>query len=662
MAERRKKGEGMFVDAHPTAPGGMSEPALVVELVETHGWTMRDAKALNWPEKIDAVCQGRLDREAETEAPREGEHDGTADPHDGDGNRLTPDWDTNVNDIPEDESDDIDEDLDEDDTEFMVRASEVAVVSDTDILATPEEAGLISAVPEDEEYRVDLKRAELADLTAFTEDYIDLLTEEQLISHLDEAKKVAEAETLAAEGQLLVFDPNSPLFDYVFNGHAGAGPSASERWMTCTASLQASRRFLETLSPRQQLEFSESGLAARQGTVAHAVGEVKLREMLGEYDDPDFVAAELMRLATEPDPEEAYDEEMEAHLGEYVEYFTTYANEGHEVRVEARVYAAVPLTDQAAAVVGEEYYVIPGSSDAIALPRGEYEAANGQILTDTTLVVGDLKYGNGIDVSPDANPQVRIYALGVLGELADDEGNLPNITDVEYVIVQPRLGGVKVWTETVDDLLTWRDEVLSPALSKALLGLEGGAEFAPSEDACQFCPARGGCDALASARIEAATELFEAITDADLSEEGAEALNVGLMDGTRLGDLYTQIRGLVKLHDEMKAEVQRRLHRGEEVAGYDLRKYQPARHWTPEAEETLARDKRLWTAPKLMSPTQALIAVKGDEKATRVLEKKFIVKPDARPVVSSGPKDKRARWEGRPPEEMFADESAEEGS
>ena len=59
--------------------------------------------------------------------------------------------------------------------------------------------------------------------------------------------------------------------DYIFDGHAGAGPSGAERWMNCTESLGAARRFLETLSPNQQAEFAVGGSAAGGAMIAALV-------------------------------------------------------------------------------------------------------------------------------------------------------------------------------------------------------------------------------------------------------------------------------------------------------------------------------------------------------------------------------------------------------
>src|SRR6187431_131770 len=57
--------EGMMKGAPPTAPGGMSQKALVEELVAEHKYHQDEAENMRWPEQIDAVILGRKRREAE---------------------------------------------------------------------------------------------------------------------------------------------------------------------------------------------------------------------------------------------------------------------------------------------------------------------------------------------------------------------------------------------------------------------------------------------------------------------------------------------------------------------------------------------------------------------------------------------------------------------
>jgi len=448
-------------------------------------------------------------------------------------------------------------------------------------------------------------------------------------------------------------DERPPLFigmpgtkDYIFDGHAGCGPSASERWIHCTASLAASRAFLETLTVNQQYVFAGANEAARQGTTAHAAAEAEANMVLGRLTEEE-VEQTLLELAVMPTTEgEAYDDEMGEYITEYVDLIRTYAQTRGDdhVMIEQRVSAVVPLMT-VDADGDPEIHEIRGSADAIVLPTPE----------EPDLVVADLKYGDGIYVEVEDNSQAMIYALGVLDLLADDDGNL--ITPVEKItlhIVQPRLGGIRTWTLTLDELLDWRDEVLSPALTEALGGLSAGAKFNPGEKACQFCPARGGCTALAESRLEQASELFDVLTQTEFDQGPGAFPETALMSDAQLGSLYAQVTGLTDLAKALKEEVSLRLHRGQDVPGFWLVNYSPPRTWTPDASEVLADMKEVWQR-KLITPTAAAKAL-GDGYG---LVEEYVVKPDRVPMVSTGPNDRRSKWEGRPPEQMFADESGE---
>lgn len=551
MSPKTKSKNPAYPDAHPTAPGGMSEKALVAELVDKHGWSKADATALKWPAKIDAVVEARLLREHEA------------------------------------------------------AQSESRLLSDGVMFAEPES--------EDDDFDPD-----------------DLMAE--LVQAQDEA-----ADEPIQYG-LLTKDKRT--LDYIFDGHAGAGPSASERWMHCTASLGASRAFLETLTPNQQEQFAVSNEAARQGTTAHAAAEIEARMILGEVSRAE-VDATLLELAVMPDSEgEAYDDEMAEYITEYTDLIRTYAQErgNDHVLIEQRLSAAVPLTGSHEGEVHE----IPGSSDCIVLPTPE----------DPTLVGVDLKYGDGIDVDVTENPQVRIYVLGALGLLVDDDGNLiTNVETITYHIVQPRLGGIKTWSEPLADLLQWRDEVLAPALTAALYGPAEGAAFAPSEQACQFCPARGSCAALAEQRLTQAADLFDVVVEAEYVDGPGAFPETAALTDSRIGELLTQIKGLITIYEDLKEEAQRRLFRGDRVPGWQLVNYSPPRKWAEGATEAIADDAPIWKPPALLTPTAALKALADDEETKAAVET-WIETPDKRPVIAPDG-DRRKPWTGRPPEAMF---------
>jgi len=663
-----------YPDAHPTAPGGMSKKNLIKELVNTHGYES-DPEAwaqVSWPDLIDMVCEERLAREAE-ERPEPDDADDTE--------RIEAEPEVrNDLDIMADEEDyanpfepmgesmfDI---LDEEELPDGVVYDDPACKCGTEESAHDRVDPPHSFVPQGYDERED---------AGFEADHPDEI--ERLLTELDGAPVAVVEEVLHDAGvDSDVLDPEQmfaemaaareeatppPLFlgipgvkDYVFDNHAGAGPSGAERWMNCTMSLSLSREFLETLSPNQQRAFASGTTAARQGTTAHAVGEVEANMVLGRVSAEE-VEYTLMELSVLPEDEgEAYDDEMAEYVAEYVDLVKSYAQErgNDHILIESRGEAGIPLTDMHEG----EVYVVRGSADFVGLP------VKGGTPETKSLVVGDLKYGEGKDVDVDENPQIRLYALAMLELLADEEtGELPMwVEDVVYHIIQPRLGGIKTWTETIDDLLTWRDEVLAPALTKALYGQHEGATFEPSELACQWCPARGSCPALTEQRVESAAGLFDTIVDAEFTDGPGAFPETTLLPDDKLGELLTMVAGLHSIYKDLKAEAQRRLHRGGSVPGYQLVNYTPRRTWKGDAinrldpaltveegrvalpDETLTQ---LWTNPTLVSPTVAE-KVLGKEVYPQI--ESLVIKPDKVPVIAPEG-DRRKTWEGKPPEAMF---------
>lgn len=670
---------GLYPDAPPTAPGGMSRKALIKELVDDHDY--EDGPEWNevgWPDLINLVAKERQDREAERPEAEtvEDMDDPVAD--------MFPD---EVEDM--DEPDELDEffggfepvDFNGDDIalalkidamfgEALARPLDAEVLAPSTEMGVDVETGEILPVapddackcgtPESEHYSVD-PELHVHDRFPGT-----VVLDEEPDSVLDPETMFAEMFTARTEAEK---SQPAPLFlgipgvrDYVFDGHAGAGPSGAERWMNCTMSLSLSREFLETLTPNQQHEYASGSQAARQGTTAHAAGEAKALMMLGRIDE-DELDHVLLDLSVSPDEGEQFDNEMDEYTDEYVDLIRTYAEErGNEsILIERRVEAAIPLTG----VHEGEVYIIRGSLDFGALPVVGVPSLS-------SLVVGDLKYGEGKDVDVDENPQIRIYGLGLLEELVDEDGNLPaSLKTIDYYINQPRLGGIKKWSESIDDLLEWRDEVLAPALTAALYGRDaGGATFAPSDLACQWCPARGMCPALAEHVMTKGEELFDAIQDAEFTDGPGALPDPVRLDNDALGSLLLQIRDLDKLQKSLREEAQRRLHRGEEVKNFHLVNHTPKRTWKSDAihrlDPSLTAEEgridvpdevlnRLWTEPVLVSPTAAEKILGDGYEAI----KDVVNKPDKIPLISTGPKDRRKAWEGRAPEDMFADDVPE---
>lgn len=268
--------------------------------------------------------------------------------------------------------------------------------------------------------------------------------------------------------------------------HAKLSPSASERWMSCPASIR-----MEEQVPAEP----ESDYAA-EGTAAHSLGEIKASVAFG------LVSEEEGRVARQAWDElyreelEAWDlAEMERHTDAYVEVLREKLSEHDDAQLllEQRMDTGVPTCW--------------GTSDAVIVSMEHVE-------------IVDFKYGAGVRVDAEGNPQLRLYACGAVDTFADLLGDTQ---EVRITVFQPRIGeNGHLDTEvlTPDELLRWRDEEVKPVAAEAL---EDGARFGPSDEACRWCPASGRC----RAQLEAvfATD-FEVEPETLQPEDYAEKLAV----------------------------------------------------------------------------------------------------------------------------------------
>jgi hypothetical protein len=227
--------------------------------------------------------------------------------------------------------------------------------------------------------------------------------------------------------------------------------------------------------------------------------------------------------------------------------------------------------------------------------------------------------------------------------------------EIHYYIVQPNSGGIKHWSETVEDLLLWRDEVLAPALTAALYDdAAAPAEYAPSEEACVFCPARGDCAPLAKKMEDAAAEMFSVIGDAEFENGPGSFPETGTLDDATLGRLLKQATDLEGIRKDLKEEAQRRLLRGRDVPGYKLVSYTPRREWTPNATEELHDDYPHFFKEVMITPTQALELLKNAKGEQATVSDAYVVSPPKRPMIA-GEGDRRKSWVDESATAMFDD-------
>lgn len=248
--------------------------------------------------------------------------------------------------------------------------------------------------------------------------------------------------------------------------HALLSASSAKRWLACPPSAR-----IEDELPEKDTTFS------LKGTLAHEIAERKLREYF-------------------------FDEEatIEDH-GEIEEQLHDYLNRVKEVYHD--------LKEKNGAV---NVYLERRLDFSDYVPEG-FGTGDVVMLSGETLYVIDLKFGKGVTVDAEDNPQLKLYGLGAINAFED-------IYDFEEVVLridQPRLDHVSEVTMTKLELLEWGEDIRP----KAKIAYEGKGEFKSGEH-CKFCKAQAQCRVLAEENLKA----FKEATSPELlaSHEIAEVL------------------------------------------------------------------------------------------------------------------------------------------
>lgn len=251
--------------------------------------------------------------------------------------------------------------------------------------------------------------------------------------------------------------------------HAVLSASGSHRWLNCTPSA------------RLELEFENTGSeAAREGTAAHALCEHKLKRALH------------MRSRR---PVSDYDsDEMEECTDAYVDF------------VMEQYEAAKQVCEDPVILIEQRL------DFSCYVPYG-FGTGDCLIISDDRLHIIDFKYGMGVLVEAEDNPQMKLYALGALAVY----DALYDIREVSMTIFQPRRENVSTWTIPVEDLKAWAENELKP---RAKMAYDGEGEYLPGEW-CTFCCAAVRCRARAEEKLKLAQTEFRMpplLTDAEIED------------------------------------------------------------------------------------------------------------------------------------------------
>lgn len=290
--------------------------------------------------------------------------------------------------------------------------------------------------------------------------------------------------------------------------HAKLSPSSARRWMACPGSV-----VLEANEPDIENEY------ATEGTEAHRLA----------YD---MISGIAIVTGSRGQSKETID-----HLQKYVSYVRE-KGLGHTVMLEQRLSIEH--------ITGENN--AKGTADAVIVSE------NGE-----TITVIDLKYGMGVRVDAEENPQLMIYALGALRQF----DTLGDFKKVILVIHQPRLNHISEWHTTPEVLHNFSllvreaaSEIKSAQQANNILPF-----LAPGEKQCKFCKAKANCPALATEIAKTFGVDFEDLNQNELPDPGV---------GASLSQKMAKVPLLEMLAKAVRAKVEAELLSGVPVESYKL--------------------------------------------------------------------------------------------
>ncbi|QAR21458.1 DUF2800 domain-containing protein [Limosilactobacillus fermentum] len=213
--------------------------------------------------------------------------------------------------------------------------------------------------------------------------------------------------------------------------HATLSASSAHRWLNAPPLPQLEKLFPNPASPM-----------AEEGTAAHALGEYKLRKALGQ---------KVKRPASDFD-----NDDMEAYTDDYCSYVM-------------EEFQKVKLSHPGATVLIEQHLDFSNY-----VPDG-FGTGDCIIIADGLMHIVDFKYGKGVRVIAENNPQMKLYALGALNNysMLYDQ---PDVIDM--TIFQPRIGNMSTWSIETDTLLEWAKTDLKQKAELAIKG-DGVVKYGP---------------------------------------------------------------------------------------------------------------------------------------------------------------------------------------
>lgn len=374
--------------------------------------------------------------------------------------------------------------------------------------------------------------------------------------------------------------------------HALLSASSSARWLNCPPSAKLNAG----------ADDKESSYAA-EGTLAHAMCEIKLRGYISAIPKRS-TTAKLKKLKSDP----LYQPEMDGYTEEYLDYIKKIATS-----------FSGPPTIRVEEQVDYSTFAPEGSGTADCL-----------ILFGDELHVIDFKYGKGVLVSPEDNPQLKLYALGAISKF----GLIYSFNKVTLHIVQPRLSNIDDWSISTADLLAWGFSIQPTAQ----LAFTGQGEFKSGEH-CRFCKVAATCKKRAADNLALAQYEFR-------KPDNDPTATDPMLNDTELAEALTKGAQLVAWYEDLKEYALAKILDGGELSGWKAVEGRGTRAFinpddVPKRLESIGQSSDLAYERKVLSPAalEKLLGKKVFTDSFSDLVEKSKGKPALAPIS-----DKRAAY------------------
>lgn len=399
--------------------------------------------------------------------------------------------------------------------------------------------------------------------------------------------------------------------------HARLSASASERWIKCPGSVE----FNQWLEDSQFIKTDTSSDVAMEGTVAHYIGEICLKELVNDNNwkiSADKYLGETVvvnpqgndcKLASEfisndqHLPSDWGMFEVDHYMIRSVDIFINYvkmvlrsmgasSKEGIPDDVEIEIEAKVDLSHLGRQDLG-----------------GRIDVRITQFMKAMHVI--DYKHGF-IPVNPKQKSQLMIYGLGddVKANMAPEK--------VILTIIQPRCfqnDDISTWTISSKDLRNWGRNFLIRAAEQTDLF---DARISCGEDQCRWCRAGGHCEILHDRILEIASNEFNEIVESPTLKNVKEI--VAKMNMNKVLKIKALETFMEAVFEQINERIESEIFDGRWIPGWKLVRSRSNRTWKEGAEEEL----------KTQIPEDILYEVKIKSPAKLEKEKrgkyKYIVK------------------------------------